>query len=317
MQPQGAVRQPLVSAMRLPDRDAGGVQAAGKRKAVRGRLLILALSLGVAVLIAAGAALLWADRASRAPVPETAPAAAPPKAASPPLAGGGAPSANQIIEALKPSPSPSLPTRGVRPTVEAEAPAAVRTVDEALASMKAAKVAFNTPERGTVAKPMVVEAVLSTHLPAEALKVRIEAEGKVGVADLTVSDRMAATLAGGAAFDVSPAGPQEQWVPDSQETRWTWTVTPRAVGDQILTISFDAILTINGKEGRRTVNTLTRHIQIAVGWPETAADWLDLVKHVGEDVSWIWATLILPAAGFVWAWVRRRRRAAAPPRQVG
>jgi hypothetical protein len=206
-----------------------------------------------------------------------------------------------------PPPAPSA-----APTVPA-VPPATPTVDDVLDTLKAAKVAFNTPERGTVGKSLLVQAKLSTHLSAEALKVQITEAGQVAVADLKVSDRMAATLAGGTAFDISPAGPQEQWISDKQETEWTWTVTPKTVGDQVLVISFDAILTINGKDDRRTINTLKRHIDVAVGWPETPGEWLDMIKHVGEDVSWIWATLIIPIGGAIWAWIKRRRRQAGPP----
>jgi hypothetical protein len=142
--------------------------------------------------------------------------------------------------------------------------------------------------------PIIIEAKISIYFGKQQLKVSTNEPGNVETADLKISDRMVATLIGGSAFDVSPSGPQEQWVSDVEPTTWTWQVTPKIVGDQVLMLSFDAIISINDKDGRRTVNTLERHIKVGVGWPETVTEWLDVVKKTDENVSWIWLSLVLP-----------------------
>jgi hypothetical protein len=188
------------------------------------------------------------------------------------------------------------------------------TVDDALQTLRAGNVAFNTPEKARVGKQFIVEAKLSTHLHREEMEVLIEEPGKREVATLKVSDRMAATLTGGSAFEVSPSGPQEQWISDKEPTEWHWQVTPKSAGEQILILSFDAKISLNGKENSRTINTFKRHISIDVGWPETVGEWLDLIKKTGENVSWIWATLLIPIGGSIWAWIKHRAR---PPDQSG
>jgi hypothetical protein len=186
------------------------------------------------------------------------------------------------------------------------------SVDEALARLQAARVAFNTPEKARVGKQFVVEAKLSTHLSGEKMKVLLEEPGKREIEALKVSDRMAATLSGGAAFDISPSGPKEQWVSSNETTDWDWQVTPKSVGAQFLILSFDARVTVNGHEDIRNINTFKRRIDVDVSWPETVGEWLEFIKTNGENVSWIWVTLLLPIGGCIWAWIRRKRRPDDP-----
>ena len=206
-------------------------------------------------------------------------------------------------------------TRGIKPstaspTVSAAiAPQSVpRTVDEALDNLRAASVTFNSPDKARVDEQFIVEAKLSTQLHPVEMEVLVGKPGHHEVATLKVSDRMAATLSGGSTFEVAPAGPQEQWVSDKETTDWNWQVLPKRGGEQFLILSFDVLISVNGKEGKRTINTFKRRINVDVSWPQTAMEWLEFVKKTGEDLSWIWATLLVPIGGGVWAWIKRRTR---------
>jgi hypothetical protein len=201
---------------------------------------------------------------------------------------------------------PSTPPENARPPITTAPVSKPITVDEALASLRAANVAFNTPDQARVGKQFVVEAKLSTHLRREELSVLIEEPGKREVETLKVSDRMAATLSGGSAFDVSPSGPKEQWISDQEPTEWDWQVSPKSVGEQVLILSFDAVISLNDKEDRRTINTFKRRIRVDVAWPQTAGEWLEFIKKTGENVSWIWATLLIPIGGGLWALIKHR-----------
>jgi formylglycine-generating enzyme required for sulfatase activity len=191
-------------------------------------------------------------------------------------------------------------------------PKTFTTVDQALESLPLARVAFNAPDQARISESFVIEAKISTHLRKEEMILLIEEPGKKEAATLKVSDRMAATLMGGASFDVTPSGPQEQWLSDRELTTWTWEVTPKIAGyDQILILNFDAIVSINNKDDRRSVNTFKKHIHVDVSWPETVGEWLDLIKKTGENASWIWASIFIPITGGVWAWLKHRRQALA------
>jgi hypothetical protein len=104
---------------------------------------------------------------------------------------------------------------------------------------------------------------------------------------------MAATLNGGGAFDVSPPGPQQQLISKEQVTTWTWVVTPKQSGIQFLILSLDAVLNVDGKDGTRNINTFKRKIEIKVPWPETPSEWVTLLKKWFEDISWLWATILV------------------------
>jgi len=179
-------------------------------------------------------------------------------------------------------------------------------VDKILEELKSANLAFNTPEHARVGKTLIVEAKLSTHLAQNELKNRIEEPGKLESASLKVSNRMAATLSNAAAFDISPAGPQEQWISDKEETTWIWQVSPKVSGDQTLFLSFDAIISIDEKDNKRHINTFKKRINVEVDWPETFGEWLELIKKYGENLWWIWAMLVIPIGGGTWRWIKRK-----------
>ena len=181
-------------------------------------------------------------------------------------------------------------------------------VDPVLKELDAAKVAFNPPERARAGKSVFVEAVLSMRLSPDKLKsLVVESGGDVTVYDLKVSDRMVAALSGGSAFDVSPTTPAEQWISEKEPTRWAWVVTPKAVGEQFLVLSFDAVISIDGKDDKRSITTLRRQIDVEVGWPETWGEWLELARKTAEDISYLWAAILLPIGAGAWALFKRNR----------
>jgi hypothetical protein len=162
-------------------------------------------------------------------------------------------------------------------------------------------VAFNTPEQTHVGEELSVQATLSTTLKAEELTPLVTEPGKVETAPLKVSKRMIATLAGGSAFDVSPSGPVTQWVSESEPTTWTWIVTPKNVGEQFLILTFDAIITIDGKDDKRSLRTFKKRINVEVGWPHTLGEWIDILKNGVRALlisgAWQSPSLVAPGLG--------------------
>jgi hypothetical protein len=142
-------------------------------------------------------------------------------------------------------------------------------VDEALNKLVEGNVAFEAPDKATVGKSQTIEARLSFSKTPGELVSELNGPGRKESASLRAGDKMAATLSGAGAFDVSPSGPQVQLISHRDTTIWKWTVTPKVTGPQFLVLSFDAVLTVNEKEGTRTITTLTRKIDVQIGWPET------------------------------------------------
>ena len=179
-------------------------------------------------------------------------------------------------------------------------------LDVALNKLVAGNIVFNNPERMTVGRSRIVEVKLSTRLSPDELKSKLTEAGKKESAELKVGDRMSATLNGGGAFDISPSVPQVQWIDQTQVTTWAWSVTPKLVGTQYLLLTFDAVISIDGKDGTRNVSTLTHQIDVEVGWPTSVSEWFDLLKNI----SWLWATILVPLTLFfvgLWRRIKRRR----------
>src|SRR6266496_1907910 len=179
-------------------------------------------------------------------------------------------------------------------------------LDAALEKLIAGNVAFNTPDRMRVGKSQIIEAKLAVRIPPDVLTTQLTEAGKKESASLSVADRMSASLFGGGAFDVSPSGPQQQLISRQQVTSWTWDVTPKQTGTQYLILSFDAVLTVDGKDGTRNINTFKRSIEVEVGWPETPGEWLEWFKGLFDNISWLWATILVPVG--LWIWNRFRKR---------
>jgi hypothetical protein len=191
--------------------------------------------------------------------------------------------------------------------------AAPSPLDEALQKLIAGNVAFNTPEHMSVGKSQIIEAKLSVNMPPEALIAQLSEAGKKESASLSVADRMSATLSGGGAFEVSPSGPQQQLISREQATSWTWEVTAKQVGTQYLILSFDAMLTVDGKDGTRNINTFKRSIKVEVGWPQTPSEWLEWFKKLSENLSWLWMTILVPVGVWIWARLRKKARSNETP----
>jgi hypothetical protein len=183
-------------------------------------------------------------------------------------------------------------------------------LDAALNNLVSGNIAFNTPDHVRLGKSQIIEAKLSVNVPPDVLVAQLRAAGAKESASIKVADRMAATLSG-AAFDVSPSGPQEQPISQQQVTSWTWTVIVKQPGTQYLILSFDAVLSV----GKRNINTFAREIKVDVGWPETPSEWFAWLKESKdgfESISWLWLTVLVPLG----LWAGNRFRKKPPPGPV-
>jgi hypothetical protein len=192
----------------------------------------------------------------------------------------------------------------------------LKPVEDALAKLIKANVAFNVPEHMQVSKTRTIQAKLAVNITPDEHIAKLTESGTRESQPLLVSNQMSATLSGGGAFDISPSGPQTQWISSTQETSWSWEVTPKQQGTQKLTLAFDAHISVGGKEGTRTVNSLTRKIEVEVAWPDTPSERLKFVKGTGENLGWLWATILVPVVLFVANKVRKLRSNPAhkPPK---
>jgi hypothetical protein len=131
----------------------------------------------------------------------------------------------------------------------------------ALDKLEERSVAFDPPDRATIGKPQTVQARFSLSKPRDLTARLGESERKL-IGSLLVDYKVAGSLDGGGAFDVSPPGRQVQFITYTDTAVWTWTVTPKQAGAQFLKMTFDSVLVIGGREGTRTTNNQSRQINV-------------------------------------------------------
>jgi hypothetical protein len=192
------------------------------------------------------------------------------------------------------------------------------SLDSALKAMVAGHVVFNNPETMRVGDTAEVQAVLATVISVDDLMKLLTADGKKESEKLMVSDRMQATLTGGGAFDVSPSGPQSQWISKTGATTWHWLVTPKLTGEQFLTLTIDAIVMLDKEKDTRNISTLTRKIVVEVARPHNEEEWFEWIKKRAEAIGWGWGVIgaafaaVVAATGKIRGWFKRKPAETKP-----
>jgi hypothetical protein len=231
-----------------------------------------------------------------------------PSAPAPPGRPAGAPMPMPPLDYPEPSLesfiAPPLP-----PPAGASAALGLVAVDRAIALLLDGHVAFNVPGRMHVGQTHAIQAALMPGAEVARLVALLSAPGARETASIKITERMRATLTGGGAFDVTPSGPQQQFVGLQEPTTWHWEVTAKLKGKHDLTLAFEALLNIGGSDGPKRVRTLARTIEVEVEWPDTVAEWVAYLKEVAEGLSYLWLSVLVP----IGIWIGNRwRRARAP-----
>lgn len=192
-------------------------------------------------------------------------------------------------------------------------------VDSSVQQLPWAGSAFNTPETMLLDQTEVVVFVLDpTKVPrVSPMGVRLppaEAESLIATVvevagpavpvetrPLRYAERMVARLEG-QAFEITPAGDQLQAVSGTEVTEWTWEVTPRRTGRQILQLTVDALLLVAGRETPKRFRVLRKEIVVRVHWPRAIAGF------VVDNWQWFAGGSAATMLTLIATWWRRRRR---------
>lgn len=202
----------------------------------------------------------------------------------------------------------------------------LNAVDSAVQRLPWAGSAFSTPEKMTRDRREVIALVLDPRrkpqlLPGAVVLPATQAESlaatvvrlagpeiPVEARPIRYAPRMVARLEG-QAFEITPEGDQVQAVGGTEETAWTWEVTPRRKGRQILQLTVDALLDIDSRETPKRFRVLRKEIMVRVHWPRAIAAFL------GGNWQWFLGgggALALGARAFAWWWRRRRPKPRYP-----
>jgi hypothetical protein len=136
-----------------------------------------------------------------------------------------------------------------------------RAIDRRLRSLAQGGIAFIVPPDMKVGTESSVIVRISRD-PSEDLFEGVDVPGEPEV--VSVAWDMAVELIGGGAFEIDPEGPQEQVVPPSGFSEWSWFVLPQESGDQTLRFIVSVVIRLpNGDEkSHRIVKNKEIHVSV-------------------------------------------------------
>ena len=166
-------------------------------------------------------------------------------------------------------------------------------IDEQLKKMSFGNIAFNTPKTINIDSTKTIQLKLDLNKSIDELKNTINVQEEKAGAQIKVSNQMEARLTG-QNFSITPLTPETQAISSNETTEWIWRVKPTAEGNQDLNLTLSAILDVNGKAIPRKVEVFVKVIEVKV----TAYQKMQL--FVENNWQWLWATLVIPIAGWLW-----------------
>ena len=178
------------------------------------------------------------------------------------------------------------------------------TVDEVLSQLVLGNVAFNSPEKINIEDTVSIKVVLSPNEAEAVLLDRVDEPGTKVSESLQVSNLMEARLSG-EGFKIVAVTKERQAI-SSGVTEWIWDVTPLAEGKRQLTLTIDALITINGEVVPKTLRTFRKPIEVEVTNTQKVSGMLN------EHGKWLWSTLLVPIFG----WVFKKRKDNAEKREA-
>lgn len=162
--------------------------------------------------------------------------------------------------------------------------------------LRDSKIVFNPPTEMREQKTEVVQARISFDDIGAALREGLKGRGQIQEEALKVSEIMKVTLTGdGNAFLIQTIGEEEQVVSGKPYAQWEWRVTPLQSGDQVLTLSATAKIYLEGRGEKSTQpTTLSKEILVKVD------RWYSAQQFLANNWQWLWAVVVVPAAGLLW-----------------
>jgi hypothetical protein len=123
-------------------------------------------------------------------------------------------------------------------------------------------IAFNTPEKIPYGEPSYIQFLMDPSLGKKELAKKIKEKGPVETASISITREMEVTLTG-EDFNITPISETKQMVLSSETTEWKWSIIPQRPGKNRVHLVVNSIITIDGKEMRRS-RSFDRYIEIEV-----------------------------------------------------
>ena len=193
--------------------------------------------------------------------------------------------------------TPPMPTP--MPRASPTPPTSLGVVEEIVSNLEWGNIALDTPKKMKFEESKIIELLLSPTKSVQELQSSLKSHEHTESARIQISNRMKADLSG-LGFKIEALVPQEQAVYRGKTTQWKWEVTPTKDGDQNLYLTLSAIINVSNQKVPLVIRTFDKKIEVEVS--------------VGQGIStffagnwqWLWASILVPLAPFLWKWYQRK-----------
>ena len=176
-------------------------------------------------------------------------------------------------------------------------------IDKALKEALTGSIAYNAPQEMKLNETATIELLLNPTLEPGVLATQVTQPGEVVTASVEITPRMKAVLLQQSqeAFFIQPLHDNpEQLISTTETTKWSWDVTAKMGGVQRLTLVVYRLVTVDGNDNWRVVESYRSDIDVGVS----------MVQRI-LMLDWKWIAGILVTALFIpafWRWVDQRRK---------
>jgi hypothetical protein len=199
-----------------------------------------------------------------------------------------------------PTPTPTLADTssggGLAPPSATPEPSVLAAIDQELARLERACIAFNTPDRLQLGEASIIQLLLSTEQSIPRLREQIEVPGLPEGAEIKVSAVMKASLSA-PGFEVQPITEEIQPVSGLENTEWRWEIIPNKVGIQSLHLALSAVIYVADDPTPLTLRVddgqFYKTLEVRTTWVKRVS------SFIVNNWQWLWAAVLVPAAIFL------------------
>lgn len=136
-------------------------------------------------------------------------------------------------------------------------------VDRALAKLQWQQLSFSAPDKMELGSTGSVELAIGGGKSQSELAELLDSAAKRDGQKVRIADRMEAHLSS-ESFHITATTPDEQVVSTKEVTMWKWRIKAIELGSHTLSLSLNALLTIDGKNSTKSVKTFSKDISVQV-----------------------------------------------------
>lgn len=181
-------------------------------------------------------------------------------------------------------------------------------IDSLLARLEFGNIVFNMPPAMVLNKVESISLLLSKKHTVQELQEKIREEAVAGDIEdsrIKVHDKMQAIITGDG-FQITAVTADTLPISQQEVTEWKWDVRPLRSGKLRLHVVLNAVVDLDDGTGPHPfpIRTFNKEYVVDVPWRDRS-----FFSFISNNWQWLWTTLIIPVAAWVWSRKRKKNKA--------